>query len=136
MTPDPEDAGSSLGKGFQNYLGARFQLLALETREALTHYKGKLLPALITLASALSAYLLILAGLVSLLGKLLASFGKHPLLSWEIPALALAALHIFVLLKMARRLQQTPSQPLFEYSRAEIEHDREWLQENKLKKNN
>ncbi|MDP0490923.1 MAG: phage holin family protein [Verrucomicrobiota bacterium JB023] len=125
-----DDSGLSLGRGFATYLRARLQLLGIESQEALVFLKGKLLPLVVVLGCALITYLLVLAALISFLGKLLAAFSKHPLLGWEIPALLIAALHLVALLKFKNTLSQQPDEPLFEYTRAEIENDRQWLHEN------
>lgn len=111
------------------YLRTRLQLVSIETQEALSHLKGKLGPLVLILVSLVSCYLLVLAALVSFLGKLLSLLGEHPLLGWEVAALLLAALHLALIFAMKKKLLDQPSPPLFEYSRAELERDREWIQE-------
>ncbi|GHC62460.1 phage holin family protein [Roseibacillus persicicus] len=129
MNESGDETDLSFPKGLAAYLRTRLQLVSLETQEALAHLQGKLGPVLVAGISAISIYFLVLAALVSLLGKLLGLLGDHPLLGWEVAALLLAGLHIVIIFAMKKALTRKPPAPLFEYTRAELERDREWIQE-------
>ena len=129
MNSPSDEPDLSLPKGLSAYLRTRLQLVSIESREACQHFQGKLLPALVVAICALSIYLLVLSATVSLLGKVLSMLGNHLLLSWEIAAFLVVGLHIVIIFAMKKKLTKKPKAPLFEYSRAELERDREWLQE-------
>lgn len=131
MNEPGEEPELSFPKGMAAYVRARLQLVSIETQEALAHLKGKFGAIFLVIVCAVGSYFLILAALVSFLGKLLGLLGKHPLLGWEVAALLLAGLHIVIIFAMKKKIQSKPEAPLFEYSRAELEHDREWIQEHK-----
>ncbi len=136
MNESNDESDLAFPKGMAAYLRTRLQLASIETQEALTHFKGKVGPLFLVLVCATGSYFLILAVLVSLLGKLLSLLGKHPILGWELAALLLAGLHIALIFAMKKRIIQKPTIPLYEYSRAELEHDREWIKENNPKNRN
>ena len=131
-----EETEESIPKGISAYLRTRLQLVSIETQEACAYAKGKAAPTVIALICAVSSYSLILTAIVSLLGKLLEKMGEHLLLGWETAALLVAALHIVIIFTMKKRICRKPSSPLYEYSRAELERDREWIQENNPKSKN
>lgn len=120
MSSAGDEPTPSITEGFLSYLKARLQLLNIESLEAYEHLRQKLIPALLVAACGFLAYALILAAVVSLLGRLF--------LTWEVYALIFAAIHLIVLNKMRHRLLSKSQAPLFEYTRAEIEQDRQWLQ--------
>ena len=133
---DEPEPSPSLPQGLVGYLRTRIQLVSIETREAGEHLQRKLLPIILVAVCALGTYLLLLAALVSLLGKVLKMMGEHLLLGWETAAFLVAGLHIVIIFAMKKKLTSKPNAPLFEYSRAELERDREWLQENKTTSKN
>ena len=135
-SPDHDgEVDLSLSKGLSSYLRTRLQLVSIESQEAFEHLKGKIAPLIIALICALVVYLLLVAAVVSLLGKMLSAISPDStLLGWELAALLVAAGHVFILLKMKTLLTRIPKTPLFEYSRAELERDREWIQDNTPKK--
>lgn len=120
----------SLGHGVAEYFRARLQLLAIECEEAGSLLKGKLIPLLVILLSALTAYALITCAIVAFLGKLLRHLSGNPWLDWELVALLMGGLHLIILCQMKKKVTSAPSRPLFEYSRAELQRDRQWIQEN------
>lgn len=136
MTPleDCEDPNPLPASGFGSYFRTRLQLVSIETQEALLHLREKLVPLVVALVCAIVAYLLLIAALVSFLGKLLTHWTGNPLVGWEIPGVLVLLLHTFILLKMKRSLARPSEMPLFEYSRAELERDREWIQDHTPKK--
>ena len=136
MNEPNEEFDSSLPKGFSSYLRTRLQLVSIETQEALVFLKGKLGPVLMVLIAALTAYALTLTALVSFLGKLLGLVSEHPLIGWELIAFLIAGVHLVLIFAMKKKISKKPSTPLYEYSRAEIERDREWIQEHNPKSKN
>ena len=136
IEPDDEESEVTLPKGMGSYLRTRLQLVSIETQEALEHLKGKLGPLFLVLVGAVGGYFLILAALVSFLGKLLGLMGNSPLLGWELAAFLVAGLHIALIFAMKKKISSKPPAPLYEYSRAEIERDREWIQEHNPKSKN
>lgn len=130
MNEPGDESDLSFPQGMAAYFRTRLQLVSIETQEALAHLKGKLAPLLLILGCAIVSYLLLLTAIVSLLGKALNLLGKHPLLGWEMAAFLVAGLHIVIIFAMRKKIQSQASAPLFEYSRAELERDREWIQEN------
>ena len=133
MNQAGDEPESPLPKGLTSYVRTRLQLVSIETQEALTHLKGKVGPLVLVMVCAFFGYSLLLLAVVSLLGKLLSSWG---LWGWELSALILAGLHIGAIFLMKKKISAKPSSPLFEYSRAEIERDREWIQEHNPKNKN
>lgn len=129
MNDSGDESELSFPKGLAAYFRTRLQLVSLETQEALAHFQGKLVPIIVAAICAIGTYFLILTALVSLLGKLLGLLGKHPLLDWEVAALLVAGLHIVIIFAMKKALTRKSGAPLFEYTRAELERDREWIQE-------
>jgi uncharacterized membrane protein YqjE len=129
MNESGDEDDLSFPKGMAAYIRTRLQLVSIETQEALAHLKGKLAPLFVIMVCAVGSYFLLLTALVSLLGKILGMLGNHPLLDWELAALLVAGLHIVIIFAMKRKITNEPSAPLFEYSRAELERDREWIQE-------
>ncbi len=136
MNSSGEETELSISKGLSAYVRTRLQLVSIETHEALAHFQGKLAPILIALVCATSVYFLILLALVSWLGKFLATLTDNPLVGWELAAILFAILHLLTILAMKKAITSKPKNPLFEYSKAELERDREWLQKNKPKKTN
>ena len=130
MNETGDESEQSLPKGISAYLRTRLQLVSIETQEAYAYAKGKIGPAFIALVCIVSSYFLILTAVVSLLGKLLEKLGNHLFLGWEVAALLVAGLHIAIILMMKKPICSKPAAPLYEYSRAELERDREWIQEN------
>lgn len=129
MNESGDEPELSFPKGMSAYMRTRLQLVSIETQEALAHLKGKLAPLLVILVCAVGSYFLLLTALVSFIGKLLGLIGKHPLLGWEVAALIVAGIHIVIIFAMKKKVTGKLPAPLFEYSRAELERDREWIQE-------
>ncbi|MBK1835129.1 phage holin family protein [Roseibacillus ishigakijimensis] len=119
----------SFPKGLSAYVRTRLQLISLETQEALVHLQGKMGPLVAVVICGLSAYVLVLAAVISLLGKALFLLTKNEFLGWEVIALGTAGLHIVIIKAMKAKITRKPKSPLFEYSRAELERDREWIHE-------
>ena len=130
-SPDGEDEFDfSLGHGLAGYLRTRLQLLSIESQEAARHFGQKLIPVVVAITCAMVAYFLLVAMIVSLLGKALGAVTGSIYWGWEVIALIMALTHIFVLWRMKETLLKPPARPLFEFSRAEIERDRTWIKDN------
>ena len=56
-------------------------------------------------------------------------------LGWQLTALAAGFLHFLVALALFRKLKQKQELNLFEFTRAEFNKDREWLNQNKTSAN-
>ena len=136
MNESGDESELSFPKGMSAYLRTRLQLVSIETQEALAHLKGKFLPVIVILVCAIGSYFLLLTALVSFLGKLLGLLGKSPLLGWELAALIVAGIHIALIFLMKKKITSKFPTPLFEYSRAELERDREWIHEQHPKSKN
>jgi uncharacterized membrane protein YqjE len=119
--PEPEARpASSLHQSAVEFVSARMELLALETREA-GHQAAKIgVMAAIIAGCAMIAWLAIVAGLIGWV----AAAGKFP---WYFAALGAAVLHLLVAGIVVVILRR-PSSPMFSISKAELLKDREWLQ--------
>ncbi|HJM64124.1 MAG: hypothetical protein CMN05_03390 [Roseibacillus sp.] len=142
--PSPESgkhdpAGKSahqFGEGLGDHLKARAELLSIETREAgeVAARKGSL--AIAAVVFLFFAYALVLATVVSLLGRWLESLSSQfSGLGWQLAALAAGFLHFLVALALFRKLKQKRELNLFEFTRAEFNKDREWLNQSKTSAN-
>ncbi|NRB28374.1 MAG: phage holin family protein, partial [Roseibacillus sp.] len=82
------------------------------------------------------AYALVLVTVVSLLGRWVESLSSQfSGLGWQLTALAAGFLHFLVALALFRKLKQKQELNLFEFTRAEFNKDREWLNQNKTSAN-
>jgi uncharacterized membrane protein YqjE len=136
--PSPESgkhdpAGKSahqFGEGLGDHLKARAELLSIETREA-----GEVAARKGSLAIAAVVFLFF-ATVVSLLGRWLESLSSQfSGLGWQLAALAAGFLHFLVALALFRKLKQKRELNLFEFTRAEFNKDREWLNQSKTSAN-
>lgn len=135
MSGSPRDSDgkgneqASLAESLVAHLMARAELLAIETREAGQVAARKGLLGLLIAALLFFSYALVLTGAVSLLGAWLeaawpaACKGR----GWQMSALAAGALHFLLAFVLFNKLKRTPGQVLFEYTRAEFQKDRKWL---------
>lgn len=132
---EDEEKGS-LGEGIAEYFRTRLQLLAIECQEAGGLLRERMVPLAVILLSGLTAYLLFTCALIGLLGRLLQKATGVSWIGWEAAALLVAGPHLIALFRMKKKLASPLRQPLFEYSRAELERDRTWIQENNPTKKN
>ncbi len=127
------ESAQALRQGLEDHLKARADLLGLEAREAgeIIARKGVLGVAIAGLV--FFAYALLLVASVSLLGRWLENSWPDPFggIGWQLAAISLGVLHFLIALRLFTRLKRKPGLPLFEYTRAEFQKDREWLQQNK-----
>jgi uncharacterized membrane protein YqjE len=122
MSDAPESEArqaSSLRESAVEFVSARMELLALETREA-GHRAIKVgVMAAIVAGCAMIAWLAIVAGLIGWV----AAAGKF---AWHFAALGAALLHLLVA-GIVVALLRRPSSPMFSISKAELLKDRAWL---------
>ena len=123
-------------EGLGDHLKARAELLAIETREAgeVLARKGSL--ALVAATLLFFGYALILVTVVFLLGEWVESLSDQ--LSgwgWQLTALTIGFLHFLFALALFRKLKQSRELTLFEFTRAELNKDREWLNKSKTSAN-
>jgi uncharacterized membrane protein YqjE len=118
--PEPEARqASSLRESAVEFVSARMELLALETREAGQQAARRGVMAAIIAGCAMTAWL---AGVAGLIGWVAAA-GKFP---WHFAALGAAVLHLLVA-GIVVALLRRPSSPMFSLSKAELLKDRAWL---------
>jgi uncharacterized membrane protein YqjE len=123
-------------EGLGDHLKARAELLSIETREAgeVAARKGSL--AIVAVAFLFFSYALVLITVVSLLGRWVETLSSQfSGLGWQLAALGAGCLHFLVALALFRKLKQKQELNLFEFTRAEFNKDREWLNQNKTSAN-
>lgn len=126
-----KNAITSLGKSVGGYLGARSELLAIESKEASQILRKKAKRLFIAGVLFLLGYLCLLIGLIGLIGQLLAG-SELSVDNWIGGAGVMALLHFFPAFIFLILSRSGPPAKLFEYSRAEWEKDLTWLKnENK-----
>lgn len=125
-----DDQKVSLGHGIADYFRTRLELFTIECEEAGSQLKGRLVPLVIIVLSAISAYGLFTFAIVALLGRALQNLTGNSWLGWEVAALMVGTLHLIILFRMKKKATSPLERPLFEYSRAELKRDRTWIQEN------
>jgi len=123
-------------EGLGDHLKARAELLAVEASEAreLLVRRGSLAVAATILL--VFAYALVLITVISLLGRWVESLcSQLNGLGWQITALVAGFLHLTLSLLLFRRLKRKQELNLFEFTRAEIKKDGEWLNQGKKSSN-
>ena len=126
------ESAQQFREGLGDHLKARAELLAIETREAgeVVARKGSL--ALVAATLLFFGYALILVTVVFLLGEWVESLSDQ--LSgwgWQLTALTIGFLHFLFALALFRKLKRNRDLTLFEFTRAELNKDREWLNKSK-----
>ena len=119
-------------EGLGDHLKARAELLALEASEAreILIRRGSLTVAATVLL--VFAYALVLVTVISLLGRWVETLSSQfNGLGWQITALMAGFLHLTLSLLLFRKLRKKRSFNLFEFTRAEIKKDGEWLNQGK-----
>ncbi len=123
-------------EGLGDHLKARAELLAVEASEAreILARRGSL--AVAASIILIFAYALVLITVISLLGRWVESLSSQLTgLGWQLTALAAGFLHLTLSLLLFRKLKQTRGLNLFEFTRAEIKKDGEWLNQGKNSSN-
>jgi uncharacterized membrane protein YqjE len=111
---------------FLDYFDAKARLMAAESREASSHFIGLLFLIAITLLLSLTSVLMYGTSLLYLVASLFGlSLGWSALICGAI--LTLASLLFFFFLRVQLR------KPLFQMSLKDLEKDKEWLSQSKIK---
>ncbi len=134
QTRETETAGlkqhsESLKVAIRDYASARLELLAIESKEAsqvLGERAGKAIAAAILLIFAWGC---LLAMLILIGERLTSSFpgGLQRIGGGAIVALILSILHALVAIPFVKAVKQKLTQPLFQYTKSELQKDREWI---------
>lgn len=131
--PSPRKSAQALRRSLRDHLQARAALLGMEAEEA-----GKFLArrgALVVIAAiaVFFCYTLFLIAAVSLVGRWLEFSWPKTFdgIGWQIAALVISFLHLLLALALVAKVKRKPSHPLFEFTRAEFEKDRQWLDQDK-----
>lgn len=128
-SPSTRETAAAFARGLQQYLAARGELLAIESREAARYTTRKAVLGTTLALCAFFAYTLILCAAVSLAGRWLESaFPAHfAKIGWQSAALLAGLLHVVASLVFVTLLRKKPAEPLFEVTRRELQKDRQWL---------
>lgn len=115
------DSLASLLGSFSGYVGARLELLGLESRAASRNYLRVLILAVVAVLALVLGYILVVLGLVFLL---------HAWTGWSWPVLtaAFGGAHLLVVVFCALSIKSRVAVPAFTESLAELRKDRTWLQ--------
>ena len=121
--------------GFRDYLAARSELLAIESKEAATFARRQLGGVILLILGAFFGYAFLQLGLAFLLGLLFSALLPPDLspYGWLFGTAVLALLNLGIAWGAWTRLRRPPETPLFEVSRAEFEKDREWINQQQQK---
>jgi len=135
-SPSPNRANdiSHLSKEVASFIAARTELASIEAKEAAEYAAKKLAQTIILAICAFFTWSLFLASLTGILAPIATRWldGKIDGLSgWAAVLLILAILHGLGVIIFLGQVKKKPSSPLFELSRKEIEHDKQWLKKNK-----
>jgi|GEM_PF-1036702 len=128
------DTMNNLPKDISDFISARVELASIEAKEAAEFAASKATHGIILAVCAFFTWSLFLGGLTGLLAPVASRWleGKiDGLPGWAAVLFALAVLHGLGALIFLGQLKKKPSTPLFELSRKEIEHDKQWLAKNK-----
>ena len=128
------DRRNNLPKDISDFISARVELASIEAKEAAAFAASKASHGIILAVCAFFTWSLFLGGLTGLLTPVASRWleGKIDALpGWAAVLFALAILHGLGALIFLGQLKKKPSTPLFELSRKEIEHDKQWLAKNK-----
>ena len=130
--PGARDSAAEFRRGLEEHLRARAELLGIESREAAAFFARKSVLGLAAAGVTFSCYSLFLVATVSLLGRWLEGTWPRPFegIGWQVVALSFAALHLPLAFVLFSRLKRKSTAPLFEYTRAEFQKDRQWLDQN------
>jgi uncharacterized membrane protein YqjE len=119
-------AAASWASIFLDYFDLKARLLAVESKEASSHFIGLLVMVGVILVLTISSVLMYGAFLLYLIALLLhVAWGWSALICGAI--LTISSLLIFLLLRMRLR------KPVFEMTLKDLEKDKEWLSQSKTK---
>lgn len=125
--PEPEATRpvKEVQRGLREHLHARIELLSLELAEARGTVARKGALGVGLLLAAVLAYLLLLVAAIGFMGRWFTTLGSS--MGWELATLLAGLLHAGGAALCFLLLRRKPTPPLFEYTRAELHKDREWL---------
>jgi uncharacterized membrane protein YqjE len=133
--PSPWDPiKESLPNDLAGFIAARVELASIEAKEAAEFAANKATNGIVLATCAFFTWSLFLAGLTGLLAPFASRWleGKIDALpGWAAVLFALAILHGLGALICLGQLKKKTASPLFELSRKEFEHDKQWLTKNK-----
>lgn len=133
--PSPlEPIKETIPNELSGFIAARVELASIEAKEAAEFAAAKATNGIVLGICAFFTWSLFLAGLTGLLAPFASRWleGKIDALpGWAAVLFALAILHGLGALIFLGQLKKKPASPLFELSRKEIEHDKQWLTKNK-----
>jgi len=115
-----------------SYVGARKELFTIEAKEA-AEYSGRKVAALAVVAlTGLFTWLLLMAAFVAALGYWFSTEMGMGGYGWAVAALCLSLIHLMVLFVFLAKFKKKPESELFEMTKAELNKDKQWLQEAKF----
>jgi len=123
--PDRLDESKSLPKDITDFIAARVELASIEAKEASEYAASKVTASISLAICGFFTWALLLAGFTGILAPMIDQAIGDPM--GCIPSWAAVLLgYVFL-----GQLKKKPKSPLFELSRKEIEHDKQWLTKNK-----
>lgn len=140
-TPDTSGAdfvdpgpGHNLPRDISSFIAARIELASIEAKEAAEYASRKTLYGIVMAVCGFFAWSLLLAALTGILAPLADNIlaGKiDNLPGWAAVLFLMAIIHALGALIFLGQLKKKPATPLFDLSKKEIEHDKQWLTKNK-----
>ena len=114
------DSLASLLGSFSGYVGARLELLGIESRAAARNYLRVLILGVVAVLALALGYIFVVLGLVFLV---------HGWTGWSWPALtaAFGGAHLLIVVVCALSIKTRVSVPAFTETIAELRKDRTWL---------
>ena len=132
--PNHQDESKRLPQDITDFIAARIELTSIEAKEASEYATGKAINSIGLAICVFFTWSLLLAGLTGILAPILDQAADDQLgivPSWAAVLLGFTILHGIGAAIFLAQLKKKPSSPLFELSRKEIEHDKQWLTKNK-----
>lgn len=132
--PDGLDQSKSLPKDITDFIAARVELASIEAKEASEYATSKVTAGISLAICGFFTWALLLAGFTGIFAPMVDQaigdqMGSIP--GWATVLLGFAILHGIGAYVFLGQLKKKPKSPLFELSRKEIEHDKQWLTKNK-----
>ena len=128
------DESSALKRAVSEFVAARIELAAIETKEAAEFAVRKAVMAVTVALCVFFVWILVMAGLTGLLDAWAEKQFADQIPGvpgWVIILFALAALHAIVAIILALLLKKKPATQLYELTRQEMENDKAWVKSNK-----
>ena len=131
---DRPDDTKSLPKDITDFIAARVELASIEAKEASQYAASKVAAGISLAICGFFTWALLLVGVTGILAPMLdQAIGDQMsgVPGWAAVLLGFAILHGIGAYVFLGQLKKKPGAPLFELSRKEIEHDKQWLTKNK-----